>query len=231
MQNGSSNSGGGEQRQGAHDAARSAVLDALLMEAVFDGWTPASLARAARQRGQSDELSLLFPEAERDALAFWAAREDEATLAEFAAEAPEGGITAKITWLVRRRIERLGPHRQAARRGAATLALPPHAALGARLTWRTADRLWRAVGDRSTDFNHYSKRAILSGVYASTFARWLADEGEGAASPYQDSWEFLDARIGDVMRFEKTKAQVQKAMPDMSGLVGTLARLRYGTGR
>ena len=59
------------------------------------------------------------------------------------------------------------PHKEAARRAAAMLALPMHAALGAKLMYRTVDAMWRAAGDTSTDFNFYTKRGILAGVYGS----------------------------------------------------------------
>ncbi|WP_031551420.1 COQ9 family protein [Parvularcula oceani] len=217
---------------------RARILDAALTEAPFDGWTAQMLERAARKAGMSEaalsrgDLHLAFPEGVRDLLQYWSEREDAAMAEAFDALNPKPhGFTARITWLVRRRIEQLASHREAARRAAATLALPQNAELGARLTWRTADRVWRAVGDSSTDFNHYTKRATLSAVYASTAAHWFADEGEGMPDPWQDSWDFLDRRIGNVMQFEKVKAQAQKAAPDIGGLVSMLGRLRYGSGR
>lgn len=216
------------------DPARDAVLDEMLAEAAFDGWTETSLERAAKAADEALRLPLLFPLGVRDALDYWAEREDEAALAAWAALDPKPrGVTAGITWLVRQRIERLTPNREAARRAAATLALPPYVALGTRLTWRTADRIWRALGDEATDFNHYSKRAILSGVYASTAGRWFADEGQiqggvGEPEPYQATWDFLDRRIGDVMRIEKAKTAARRGAPDVSGLVAALGRMRYG---
>ena len=63
--------------------------------------------------------------------------------------------------------------------------------------------MWRLAGDTATDFNHYSKRAILVGVYGSTILVFLDDESEDLA----ETRAFLDRRIGDVMRFEKAKAR------------------------
>ena len=209
---------------------RDAVLDEMLIEAPFEGWTASALDAAAREAGEEVALPLLFPRGVIDVLDWWNARADEATLAEFAALDPAPrGVTAKIRWLVRARIERLDPDREAARRAAATLALPPYAPAAARMTWRTADRIWRAAGDTATDWGHYSKRAILSGVYASTAARWFADEGEGEPERYQATWDFLDARLAGVMRFEKVKARLPKV--DMDGAAAFLGRLRYGSGR
>ena len=212
------------------DPARDAVLEEALADAPFDGWTGLMLRAAAARAGEAERLPLLFPQDVRDLLDFWADREDRATLAAFEALNPKPhGITARLTCLVRDRIARLSPDREAVRRAAATQGLPGYAALGSRLTWRTANRMWRAVGDEATDFNHYSKRAILSGVYASTFARWLGDEGDGEPDPYQETWDFLDRRIADVMKIERAKARAKTIAPDVSGLVAALGRLRYGS--
>lgn len=211
-------------------ARRDAVLGEMLIEAPFEGWTASALEAAAREADESTALPLLFPRGVADVLDWWSAREDAAVLTEFAAlDTAPRGVTAKIGWLVRARVERLDPDREAARRAAATLALPPYAATGTRMTWRTADRLWRAAGDTATDFNHYSKRAILSGVYASTAARWFADEGDAEPERYQATWDFLDARLSDVMRFEKVKAKLPRV--DADGIAAALGRLRYGSGR
>ena len=209
---------------------RDAVLDEMLIEAPFEGWTRTALEAAAREAGEEIALPLLFPRGVADVLDWWGAREDGRVTRAFEADPGKPpGVTATIRRLVRDRILALEPDREAARRAAATLALPPYAATGTRMTWRTADRIWRAAGDTATDFNHYSKRAILSGVYASTAARWFADEGDGAPDPYQATWDFLDARLADVMRFEKVKAKLPRV--DADGFAAALGRLRYGSGR
>ena len=113
-----------------------------------------------------------------------------------------------------------------ARARAMTRALsnPVRAPEAARLVWRTADRIWRALGDRSTDENFYSKRAILSGVLASTYARWFSDD----APDHAETWAFLDARIENVMQFEKFKAQLKPLSKGVQSAVGLAARFRYG---
>ena len=81
--------------------------------------------------------------------------------------------------------------------------------------------MWRIAGDTSTDFNHYTKRLTLGGVYASTLLVWLDDQTEG----WTDTAAFLDRRIDDVMKFEKVKAQ-WKGQEHFS-VTRFLGRLRY----
>ena len=106
------------------------------------------------------------------------------------------------------------------------LSRPTRAPEAARLLWRTADRIWRALGDTSTDENFYSKRAILAGVLASTYARWFSDGSAGC----EDTWVFLDARLANVMQFEKFKARLKPLGESMQSAVGIAARFRYGGG-
>jgi ubiquinone biosynthesis protein COQ9 len=101
--------------------------------------------------------------------------------------------------------------------------MPRHALEGARLAWRGADRIWRLAGDQATDFNHYSKRALLIGVYGSTILVFLDDQSEG----FTETRAFLDRRIGDVMRFEKAKARWRSQGAYRPSLSRFLGRLRY----
>jgi ubiquinone biosynthesis protein COQ9 len=134
-------------------------------------------------------------------------------------------IRERIKTAVNARIVALRPYKEAARRAAAFLSLPPNTALAAQLLWRTADRMWRAAGDTSTDFNFYTKRGILMGVYSSTLLRWFTDSSEDE----KDTFEFLDARIENVMQFEKFKAEVNEQLsklPSLSDLVGSFSGRR-----
>ncbi|MEM7741517.1 MAG: COQ9 family protein, partial [Pseudomonadota bacterium] len=172
----------------------------------------------------------LFPAGSIDVIAYWSGEEDQAMVEAFTALNPKPhGVTKKITRLIKQRIEGLDWNREAARRAAATLALPYNAARGAQLVWATADTMWRTIGDTSTDFNWYTKRASLSAIYTATLSRWFADTGAVAEEPYKDTWAFLDARIENLMQFEKAKAQLQKNMPDISSVAQFFGRLRYGS--
>ena len=111
----------------------------------------------------------------------------------------------RVIACVRKRIEIAGADREAVRRGVTLFALPFNAAEGAKLIWGTADAIWNVLGDTSDDYNWYSKRTILSGVYSSTVLFWLGDDSEGN----EGTWEFLDRRIDGVMQFEKVKAQMR----------------------
>ncbi len=186
---------------------RAKVLEAALPHVAFDGWSASTLRIAVDECGVDRELArLAFPRGGLDlAIAFH--RSGDAQLAEDLDKIDLSAmpIRSRVTHGVRRRIELIGDHRDAVRRGAAMFALPPNAPEGARLIWQTADVIWTAAGDTSTDYNWYTKRGILASVYSATVLFWLGDNDPAR----NESWAFLDRRIEDVMQFEKLKAQVR----------------------
>jgi ubiquinone biosynthesis protein COQ9 len=175
--------------------------------AVFDGWTQAAVDSAARQLGVDPvQARLAMPKSQTgmiDTYIRQVDRELEASLT--AQQLAAMKIREKIRELVWRRLEIMGPAREAVRRALAILAMPQNLPLALRISWRTADLMWRIAGDSSTDFNHYTKRMTLGAVYGSTLLAWLDDESDGWA----DTAAFLDRRIDDVMKFEKLKGQVR----------------------
>ena len=199
-----------------------AVIEAALPRLAADGFTEKTLNYAAASADvDAGTLVRLFPRGTQDlveAFSEWADKQMDAALRN--APLSEMKIRARIKAAVNARIAALRPHKEAARRAAAFLSLPQNAALAASMLWRTADRMWRAAGDTSTDFNFYTKRAILMGVYSSTLLRWFTDESEDE----KDTSEFLDARIENVMRFEKFKAEVNEQLSRLPSFSDLLSR-------
>ena len=205
---------------------RARLLDAFPPHAAALGWTESALRAARADAGLSEgEAALACPKGVFDLFDAFAERADQAMLdqVEDLQLAPLR-YSQRVARLVRARLEAQAPYKEAARAMTRALTRPSRAPEAARLLWRTADQIWRALGDTSTDENYYSKRAILSGVLASTYARWFSDKSEDSV----ETWAFLDDRIGNVMQFEKFKAN----LPSMSGLgeaaAGLAARFRYG---
>ena len=186
---------------------RTRLIEAALAHVPFDGWSEAALAQARTDVGIDREMArLAFPRGGLDmAMAFH--RMMDARLAEELRATPLETMRTRerIAFAVRRRIELVADHREAVRRGGTLFALPGNAPEGARLIWETADIIWTACGDTATDYNWYSKRAILASVYSATLLYWLGDESPG----FENTWAFLDRRIEGVMQFEKTKASLE----------------------
>jgi ubiquinone biosynthesis protein COQ9 len=190
----------------AGDRAR--LLNAILANAPFDGWSRSAFKVAAAATGlRAADVDRLFPGGALQMIALHSLLADQAMVAEMERRGvAQMKIRDRIRTAVRCRLEANAQHREAIRRALAMLASPRAGPLGMRLLYRTVDAMWYAAGDASTDFNFYTKRAILAGVYSSTLFYWLNDRSEGTA----DTWAFLDRRIEEVMRFEQVKARLRK---------------------
>jgi ubiquinone biosynthesis protein COQ9 len=202
---------------------KAAVLAAALDRAGQDGFTDTVLMRAGDEAGLSRaELAQLFPDGPSSLIdVFFASVDTEMEKRLAKAKLPTLKIRERIIKAVETRLDIVRPNKDAARRASAFLTLPPHAALGARLLYRSVDSMWRAAGDTSTDFNFYTKRAILAGVYTSTLVRWFNDESEGETV----TREFLAARIENVMQFERFKAEVKERFAGLPSLGEILSNL------
>ncbi len=210
---------------GAHDdaALKRAVLEAALPHLAQDGFTDKTLKAAAADADVNRvTLVRLFPREGLslvEAFSDWADEQMDAALHK--AKLSDMKVRERIKAAVNGRIAALRPYKEAARRAAAFLSLPQNAPTALTLLYRTVDRMWRAVGDTSTDFNFYTKRAILAGVYSSTLLRWFTDDSEDE----KPTFDFLDRRIDDVMRFEKFKADANEMFSRLPSLGDLLDRV------
>ena len=193
--------------------------------AVFDGWTQKAVDTAAQQLGiDPAQARLAMPKGQAALIDVYIQEVDRALEAYFTPERLAGmKIREKIRSLVWHRLEIMGPAREAVRRALAVLAMPQNLPLALRISWRTADHMWRIAGDTSTDFNHYTKRMTLGAVYGSTLLVWLDDPSEG----WMETAAFLDRRIDDVMKIEKLKAEWRGSSDRRLSVSRFLGRLRY----
>ena len=198
------------------DSVRDEILLATLPNVVFDGWSDLALRDGARMAGHDAVMAhRAFPGGIPELVEHFGAWTDRRMAEEMAAHPlAEMRTGDKIKLALRTHFEVLEPHREAKRRMMAYLAMPQNVATGLRLLYRSVDSMWYAAGDDSTDFNHYTKRALLAAVLSTSTFYWLDDQSEGR----EETWAFIDRRLADVMG-------VGKAMSAVGGLSGLIWRL------
>jgi ubiquinone biosynthesis protein COQ9 len=187
------------------DPAKRQLLDAILTEVPFEGWSPKAFDAAVSATGMNpSHARTLCPRGAVDlAIAFHHLGDSAMVEAIRAADLRDKKYRDKVAFAIRARLDAI-TDKESVRRATALFALPHLAADGARLIWGTADLIWDTLGDTSTDVNWYTKRATLSGVYAAVVLYWLGDQSTGAEAT--DS--FIARRIDNVMQIEKLKADV-----------------------
>ena len=81
-------------------------------------------------------------------------------------------------------------------------------AIGAKHMWSTVDSIWYLCEDTATDFNYYTKRALLFAVYRSTLKQFVRDKSTG----YTTTYALLSKNIDRVMKFGGVKKSIFDAM-------------------
>ncbi len=206
-------------------AIRSRLALVVGENAVFDGWSDAAVASAAAALDIDSAVArLAFPKYQAGMIAAYVEGVDAALADAFPADAVAAmRVSQRVRTILLKRLELMAPAREAVRRALAILAMPQNALAAARLGWRSADAMWRLAGDTATDYNHYTKRAILASIYAATLLVWIDDDSDG----WSESTGFLDRRLAGVARFEKVKAQWRGSTDRRPSLARFVGRLRY----
>jgi ubiquinone biosynthesis protein COQ9 len=192
------------------ESQRDALIEAMLPDVPFDGWSRAALRAAARRIGvPAAEALALFPDGPPDFAACFSRWADRRMLDRLESLPPgELRVPERVALAVNIRLEIVEPWREAVRRALTILSLPQNVPLAMRLLYETVDGIWYAAGDSATDFSFYTKRATLAGIYAATLLYWLEDRSPGFA----DTRAFLDRRLAEVARIGQARRRLQTAL-------------------
>lgn len=200
------------------------LLENLLQVADFAGLKNGTLNDCAKELGISQgQLEIITPNGVLSMVDFWFSLADD-NMVEGLQARKSLKIREKAAFAIRARLEFLGQHKEALRNAIVLLALPSNAKQALAIGYRFADCAWRAFGDTSTDFNHYTKRTMLLGVDVATAAFYLADD----SIENQETWDFLDRRIENIMQIEKAKAGIKGIVAKIPDPIPFLAKLRFG---
>ena len=184
------------------------LLTAALPLAGVDGWGYCTFAAAAKAIGISVEEAVKFcPKRGIDLALEFNRRADKIMVEKIQSEELigirfRGRIVKAIQW----RIEAVYEHKDAVSKAVALFSMPANSYHGVASLWTTVDLIWNSLNDPSEDINWYTKRLILSGVYGSSLLYWLGDQSPNS----EDTWEFVNRRIGNVMQFEECKSWARK---------------------
>ncbi len=212
------------------DELRIALAPEIAVSAMFDGWTDAALVSAAEMADVDPAVARLAFKGNgaggraMDMIDAWVASVDARMEDHFADGRLDNlPIREKIRSLVWFRLQAIMGLEESLRRATAVQAMPQNVARALKQGWSSADKMWRLAGDTATDYNHYTKRAILAGIYGATLAVFVEDESEGKA----DTAAFLERRIEGVMKFEKAKSRLLGKDREHFDVARFLGRLRY----
>lgn len=190
------------QSQRATPDIRAILLEAALPDIAFDGWQDSVLEAACTKTGiDIDTADRALPGGMADLALYFSKWADDKMLAALAKHDMENmRIRDRIALGVRTRLEILSPWKQAVSAASPALGLSARSFRIPKAIWQTADKIWIAAGDTSTDYNHYTKRFLLSGVLTTTTLFWLSDDSD----LHGETWAFLDRRIDNVLKIGRS---------------------------
>jgi ubiquinone biosynthesis protein COQ9 len=185
------------------ETQRATLIEAMLPEVAFDGWSRAALRAAARRIGMpAAEAAALFPGGTADFVAGFSRWADRRMLDQLEAAPLEPlRVAERIALAIGIRLDIVAPWREATRRALTVLALPQNVPLALRLLYDTVDVIWYAAGDGATDFSFYTKRMSLAAIWAATMLYWLEDRSGGCA----DTRAFVERRLAGAARLGRTR--------------------------
>lgn len=197
------------------------ILEVALGDVPFDGWTWDVLTNAAEKAGYgADMATAVFPDKVMDALRHFSEWADSEMLAALnGVDIEELRVRDRVRLAVQKRLEILEAHKEAVRAASVYWLVPTRKIEAGKQVWKTADVIWNWAGDSATDYNHYTKRGLLSGVITSTTMAWLNDTSEN----HQETLAFLDRRIDNALRVGKVGGKILKPL---LGFLGTLKSKR-----
>ncbi|KAK6506346.1 Ubiquinone biosynthesis protein coq9, mitochondrial [Arthrobotrys conoides] len=191
---------------------QAAILSAALSHVPSQGFTDSALLSGVKEAGYLDVTTNLFPQGPFDIVKYHLVTQRE-RLNKYAeseewkdlqATSPRFGTTNKIRALC---IERLKQNKDVIRRWPEAVALmkyPTNLQSSTSELFSLADTMWNVAGDKAVDVSWYTKRGILSGIYAATEVYMTQDKSDR----FTNTWAFLDERLADSASVGSTVGRV-----------------------
>lgn len=227
-------SGEQDEEYETEEQLQARILTAALEFVPVHGWSLEAIAAGAESLGLSSASTGMFNSAGDLVHHFIAHCNSQLTeiLAEEHKQIQLGQAEPKKTAdflrdAVETRLRMYAPYIDTWPQAMSLLLLPHNIPESLKLLSTMVDDIWYYAGDRSTDMNWYTKRAALTGIYNTTELVMVQD----SSPDFQDTWNFLNNRIQDVVNMAGTAKQVQSTGEAVvQGLMGAAVTLKNLTG-
>lgn len=198
------------------DDIKHGILEAALELVSTHGWTKSSIVAAAESYGYPGVAHGMFPGGAADLANYFYAKCNAELRAELEAEAAQeiSSQTAFVRNAMIRRLKMTLRVKDSWPEAMAALAASPAGMKGALDNLSTlCDDIWHYAGDKSTDTNWYTKRALLAAVYKATEFYMMQDN----STDHQATWDFLDRRLSGAVELGTAFRQQRQSMENVVG--------------
>ncbi len=174
--------------------------------AVFDGWSSKTLLEASLLSGvKSTDTKKLFPRGGLDLARYYHEYEDNVFL-DSLRKIDFNNLSQfeKIELALFKRFEIISVNKEAFRRSMSLFALPFHQIEGLNLVFSTCDLIWVEIGDKSLEYDWYTKRIILVSIYLSSLLYLFGDD----SSNNEHTFQYISRRLKEIKKLGKIKIDI-----------------------
>ncbi|NWX24823.1 COQ9 protein, partial [Aegotheles bennettii] len=209
----------------SEEQLRHRILTAALEFVPEHGWTAEAIAEGAKTLGLSVAAAGMFHSSGSELILHFVSQ-CNAKLSELLeqeqkrvqlGEAEKKPTDQFLRDALEARLRMLIPYIEKWPQAVSVLLLPHNIPSSLSLLTSMIDDIWHYAGDQSTDFNWYTRRAVLTGIYNTTELVMMQD----SSPDFKDTWRFLENRVADAMNMGNATHQVQSTGEALvQGLMG-----------
>lgn len=190
--------------------AKNLVIANMLKHVPMYGWSMEALARAVKDTGfaEGDEHRIFLGSIDRAVEHYLKMLDHQMEDKLVHIDLSSMRVRDRVATGVMIRLREIEEHKEAVRKSLMYLASPLRSKLALKSLFNTVDMIWYAAGDQATDFNYYSKRFLLAGVYSATLLYWLEDN----SPDFEATRAYLNRRLDQVMMIPKFKKKITDAV-------------------
>ena len=185
------------------------ILKEAKKHLIFDGWNENIFQTISnRRKYKEEEMRSLFSKGYKSLLELYLSSADQEMIkACNKIDLIRMKIHERIREIILLKLKINAKDKNLFKRTFFTLMLPQHFNIATYSLYRTVDHIWYIAGDNSTNFNFYTKRLILAGIYNSTVFYWINGD-----RTFKQTKDFLNNQLKQVSKIPKIKDQIKSTI-------------------
>ena len=181
------------------------LANLFIQEVPKFGWSRETLLHCAKkQKLSTPNLALMFPSFEYDVLKYLIAQNNSLVEKNYNSFNNSRLKTRdKIKTIMELKFDSNAYLKDALPEMLKFLLRPGNIFMSIKMLHQNSDFIWKLAGDKSNDFNYYSKRGLLSMVYLATLIYWLKDKSNKGIGTKNFISKSVDGIVDGVSKFKQ----------------------------
>ena len=181
------------------------LANLFIQEVPKFGWSRETLLYCAKkQKLSTPNLALMFPSFEYDVLKYLIAQNNSLVEKNYNSFNNTRLKTRdKIKTIMELKFDSNAYLKEALPEMLKFLLRPGNIFMSIKMLHQNSDFIWNLAGDKSNDFNYYSKRGLLSMVYLATLIYWLNDKSSKGIGTKNFISKSVDGIVDGVSKFKQ----------------------------